>query len=208
MANSLTTFLTQVQSLQQQFAQQGIGSAFEQIEREVVVVAEPTSNSLIVSATPRYFEEIERIIEQIDRRPPMVMIQVLIAEVTLNNTDEFGVELGLQSNVLFDRSLVGSPTNVLRTITNTLPNGTQTTTDILEGASNIPGFIFNDTINSLGNSGSRQGAVASQPSWRAGHYEFGSGASKRQFGIWRPGAFRVERRRERFAASLVGMPAS
>ena len=153
-ANSLTTFLTQVQSLQQQFAQQGIGSASEQIEREVVVVAEPTSNSLIVSATPRYFEEIERIIEQIDRRPPMVMIQVLIAEVTLDNVDQFGVELGLQSNVLFDRSLVGSPTNVLRTITNTLPNGTQTTTDILEGASNIPGYLFTDPTSGLGNSGS------------------------------------------------------
>ena len=80
----------------------------------------------------------------------MVMIQVLIAEVTLDNTDEFGVELGLQSSVLFDRSLVGSPTNVLRTVTNTLPNGTQTTTDILEGASNIPGFNFNDTVNQPG----------------------------------------------------------
>ena len=36
----------------------------------------------------------------------MVMIQVLIAEVALNNTDEFGVELGLQDSVLFDRSLI------------------------------------------------------------------------------------------------------
>ena len=36
----------------------------------------------------------------------MVMIQVLIAEVRLNDTDEFGVELGLQDSLLFDRSLV------------------------------------------------------------------------------------------------------
>ena len=44
------------------------------------------------------------------------MIQVLIAEVTLRNTDEFGVELGLQDSVLFDRSLLG---NLSRTTTTT-----------------------------------------------------------------------------------------
>ena len=82
-------------------------SPFEQIEREVVVVPEMVSNSLIISATPRYFEEIRAIVEQLDARPPMVAIQVLIAEVTLNNTDEFGVELGLQDSILFDRSLLG-----------------------------------------------------------------------------------------------------
>ena len=47
----------------------------------MVVVPEPVSNSLIVSATPRFFEEIKQIVEQLDARPPMVMIQVLIAEV-------------------------------------------------------------------------------------------------------------------------------
>ncbi len=35
----------------------------------------------------------------------MVMIQVLIAEIDLGNTNEFGIELGLQDSVLFDRSL-------------------------------------------------------------------------------------------------------
>ncbi len=107
-ANELTQFLTQVRTLQQQLEPTGTANPFEEIEREVVVVAEQVSNSLIVSATPRYFDEMAKIIEQIDRRPPMVMIQVLIAEVTLNNTDEFGVELGLQNSVLFDRSLSGA----------------------------------------------------------------------------------------------------
>ena len=35
----------------------------EQLERQVIVVAEPVTNSLIVSATPAYFQEISRIIE-------------------------------------------------------------------------------------------------------------------------------------------------
>ena len=133
-ATSITQFLTQERTIEQQFQPSGSINPFEEIDREVVVVAEQTSNSLIVSATPRYFDEIQHLIEQIDRRPPMVMIQVMIAEVTLDNTDEFGVELGLQDGILFDRSLIGSPTNVFRTITTTLPNGTQTSTQIVEGA--------------------------------------------------------------------------
>ncbi len=44
------------------------------------------------------------------------MIQVLIAEVELDNADEFGVELGLQDSVLFDRSVLS---DLLETITTT-----------------------------------------------------------------------------------------
>src|SRR5207244_10723116 len=84
-ATAINQFLTgqrQVQALAP-----GVGlSAFEQIESEVVVVPEPVNNSLIISATPRYFDEIKNIVELLDARPPMVMVQVLIAEVTLNNT--------------------------------------------------------------------------------------------------------------------------
>jgi len=88
-------------------------SPFQQIEREVIVVPEIVSNSLIVSATPRYFDEIREVVEQLDARPPMVMIQVLIAEVTINETEEFGIELGIQDSLLFDRGLgvVGFPFN-------------------------------------------------------------------------------------------------
>ena len=149
-ATSLTQFLTQVRQLQLTYEPSGSVNPFEEIEREVVVVAEQTSNSLIVSATPRYFDEIQKIIEQIDRRPPMVMIQVLIAEVTLNNTDEFGVELGLQDSVLFDRSLIGTQNFITRAVTNTLPNGTQTTTNLIVTEDANPGFNFN-TPAALGN---------------------------------------------------------
>ncbi len=81
-------------------------SPFEQIEREVVVVPEFVSNSLIISATPRYFEQIVKLVEELDEQPPMVLIQVLIASVRLDNLCELGVELGLQDSMLFDRSVV------------------------------------------------------------------------------------------------------
>lgn len=126
-------------------------SAFQQLEREVVVVPEEISNSLIVSATPRYFEEIKKIVEQLDARPPMVMIQVVIAEVELNNTDEFGVELGLQDSILFDRSLVG---DLVTTTTSTTFGDPPTTVqeDTIQAATLLPGYSFNN--QPLGNSGS------------------------------------------------------
>ena len=88
-------------------------SPFEQIEREVIVVPEVVSNSLIVSATPRFFEDIRKVVEELDRRPPMVIIQVLLAEVALSDIDQFGIELGLQDSLLFDRGIgaIGFPFN-------------------------------------------------------------------------------------------------
>jgi general secretion pathway protein D len=129
---------------------------FAQLEKEVVVVPEPVQNKLILSATPRYYEEVSRLIEQLDQQPPQVMIQVLIAEITLGDTDEFGVELGLQNSVLFDRSLLGDLLTRTSTTNTSTPAGvvTSTTQDIL-AASNLPGLNFNNTLP-LGNSGSAQ----------------------------------------------------
>jgi type II secretory pathway component GspD/PulD (secretin) len=124
----------------------GLMSPFEKIEREVVVVPEIVTNSLIVSATPRFFREIEKIVQDLDARAAMVMIQVLIAQVQLTNYDEFGVEAGLQSSVLFDRSLLSG----FQTITNTsfvpAANGgsNQLQQQVIVGANTTPGFDFNN----------------------------------------------------------------
>lgn len=150
-ARSVNDFLRSERTVAQ--AAPGAISPFQQIESEVVVVPEPVSNSLIISATPRFFDEIEVLVEKLDAQPPQVMIQVLIAQVTLNNTNEFGVELGLQDSLLFDRSLLGNLVTTTSTIQQSSPSGilTSTTQNIL-GATNTPGFLFNGAP--LGNSGS------------------------------------------------------
>jgi general secretion pathway protein D len=129
-------------------------SPFEQIEREVVIVPELVSNSLIVSATPRYFEEIAALVDELDERPAMVMIQVLIAEVRLNDTDEFGVELGLQDSLLFDRSAIDDFQTINTTTTSQTAGGATVTTEqqTVINSSLAPGFNFNN--QALGNNGS------------------------------------------------------
>ncbi|MFQ5734211.1 MAG: secretin N-terminal domain-containing protein, partial [Planctomycetaceae bacterium] len=112
----------------------------ELLEREIIVVPETVSNSLLISATPRYFEEIQRIVENLDRAPAQVVIQALIVEVELNNTDEFGVELGFQDPLLFQRGLLSNLETLETTATS--PNGVQTTTQDVVAQTRTPGFNF------------------------------------------------------------------
>ena len=78
-------------------------SPFVANQREVIVVPETVTNSLIVSALPKYFDEVLEVIDRLDRRPPMVKVEVLLAEVSLNALEEFGVEVGVQDSLLFGR---------------------------------------------------------------------------------------------------------
>ncbi|MCS6976896.1 MAG: hypothetical protein NZM31_07805 [Gemmatales bacterium] len=101
-ANTLTTLLNAELT-------SGYGTLspyFLQIEKQAFVVAEPISNQILISATPQYFDEILRLVKELDADQPQVVIQVMIAQVRLTGNEEFGVELGLQSPILFDRSVL------------------------------------------------------------------------------------------------------
>jgi len=76
--------------------------------REVIVVAEPISNSIIISATPEWFEEVKHVVQSLDRKPPMIKIDVMIAAVAMDDLYELGAEFGIQDSLLFDRTYFGS----------------------------------------------------------------------------------------------------
>jgi len=119
-SNALTSLLQQNLLLIQSAPE--LVTPVETLDRQVIVVPEVVTNSLIVSATERYFNEITKIIETLDKRPPMVVIQVVLAEVTLSDTEQFGVEWGLQDALMFDRGIPAAP-----------------------GAALAPGYNFNST---------------------------------------------------------------
>ena len=126
-------------------------STVELIERDVVVIPEIFSNRLLIYASDRSRDEILRLVRQIDEAPPQVAIQVLLVEVDLTNTDEFGVELGFQDSTLFDRSVSTADDLLTITQTSTAPNGVQTTTEQIISQTAVPGFNFNNTNLPLGN---------------------------------------------------------
>ncbi len=84
--------------------QQGLGP-FDLPDRDLIVVAEPVTNSLLLSVSPRLYEDVRRMIDRLDRRPPMVLIKVLLAEVSLDDTFEIGGEVGLQDSLVYDRGI-------------------------------------------------------------------------------------------------------
>lgn len=164
-------------------ASPGANNPFEQLEKEVVVVPEPVQNKLILSATPRYYDEISRLIEELDQQPPQVMIQVMIAEITLGNTDEFGAEIGLQNSVLFDRSLLGSLLTRTNTVTTSTPAGVVTSTaQEIVAASNTPGFNFNSN-DPLGNSGSSKALSSAGQVGSQGLSNFSVGRTNQDLGF-------------------------
>jgi type II secretion system protein D len=120
-ATALTTFINNASTGQLGLLNSITGTAgFLTFQRAAVVVAEPVSNTLLVAASGPVFDEVVRFIARIDSPPPQVLVQVTIAEVQLTKHEELGVELGLQSPVLFARSTTG-------------------------GTAGFPGFNFNTT---------------------------------------------------------------
>ena len=156
--STINNYLTSERSVDQIDNQ--LFSVKEQFRREVVVVEDSLTNSLIVSCTPRFYQMISRLISHLDTRPPMVVIQVLIAEITLNNMREFGVELGLQDSILFDRSVNGAPgfnfNNQPLGNNTSAPNpdnvGSQGLTNLgvgRTGSSGYGGFVFSASSESV-----------------------------------------------------------
>jgi general secretion pathway protein D len=102
-APALQTYFQNILSTQSSLVQSGVISIQELVNRQLVVQADELTNSILISASNQYFETAMRMIERLDRRPPLVSIQVLMAEVSLTDTLEFGAELGLQDSLLYSR---------------------------------------------------------------------------------------------------------
>ncbi len=59
---------------------------------DVKVVADPGNNALIIEALPKQYERIARILKRLDVQPIQVMLEAVIAEVSLNDDLRFGVK--------------------------------------------------------------------------------------------------------------------
>jgi type II secretion system protein D len=68
------------------------GSLMRMLEEEVTVVGDLSSNKIVISTSPRYMTSVLEIVKELDASPPQVMIQVLLAEVTIDGRDEWGMD--------------------------------------------------------------------------------------------------------------------
>lgn len=70
-----------------------VGSLMRRLEEEVTVVGDEASNKLVISTSPRYMESVLKIVEELDQTPPQVMIQVLLAEVSVDSSEQWGMDV-------------------------------------------------------------------------------------------------------------------
>jgi general secretion pathway protein D len=119
---------------------EGDGSA---VSKDVRVIADKDNNALVILASPADYEKIESAIKKLDVVPRQVLIEVLIAEVTLTNDLKYGIDWFLNARSGTSSGSTGLQPNIT---TGTLNLGglPPTPTGV------IPAFRGLQLINSLG----------------------------------------------------------
>ncbi len=101
---------------------------------EVKIIADEVNNSLIFKARPKDYSIIKGILDKLDILPRQVLIEVLVAEVTLNNEVKYGVEWFIENKGI---NINGTPYNANMM----LDAGKAVAQDVGLG-NNLPGFTY------------------------------------------------------------------
>ena len=103
------------------------GDIFRQ---EVRLVADEVTNSLVILATKKDYDDIRNVLRRLDVVPRQVLIEVLVAEVTLGDEMKFGIEstiVGTSRNNALGR-VTGESTTTSGSVTGSGAAGAGTTT--------------------------------------------------------------------------------
>ncbi len=68
-----------------------------QLKGKISIIADEANNAIIVKAIPEDYAKIKKAIEALDVLPRAVLIEMLIAEITLNDETQYGVEWFLKN---------------------------------------------------------------------------------------------------------------
>ena len=69
-----------------------------EIKNETLIVVDEERNNIIIQSTSKKYHEIKKILHKLDTLPKQVLIEVTIAEITLKDSLEFGLEWFLKNN--------------------------------------------------------------------------------------------------------------
>jgi general secretion pathway protein D len=98
----------------------GLGDA-SLIEGQVRFIADETTNAVIVTTFPRNWAEIEATIRQLDRMPRQVLIEVLVAEITLSDEFRFGIDWVLRKPIRAAQQSINPDTPTIASPSVSLP---------------------------------------------------------------------------------------
>jgi general secretion pathway protein D len=109
------------------------------VEGEIRFIADETTNSIIVTTTPRQWTDIEQTIRRLDRMPRQVLIEVLVAEITLTDDTRLGIDWALKEGSFRfgQQSLTGVSPEVVPP-----PNNIDAVTTVAGLAGGLTGYVF------------------------------------------------------------------
>ena len=134
------------------FQMPGGGLYGGQTANEVRVIADKDTNSLLILATPADYEVIENALRKLDVIPRQVLVEVMLAEVQLTDSSNFGIDwfIDLKNNTSGTLNLGGLPSTPTGAVTPTL-GGLN-----LVQLSGPPGSNVRAVLNALGRDGKAQ----------------------------------------------------
>ncbi len=88
------------------------GAAVAQLAGGVKITADPSTNSLIIIATPQDYQILKGVIQQLDIRRRQVYVQAVIAELSLSGTKQLGVDLNAIPNLYAGGTQFGAVSNM------------------------------------------------------------------------------------------------
>ncbi|HOW68999.1 MAG TPA: secretin N-terminal domain-containing protein [Phycisphaerae bacterium] len=88
-------------------AQKGEAASRQLMRQVTIQEGGKGSNTLVVSYNPRMESQVVAMVNELDRAPAQVMIQVLMAEVTISDNFELGMEFALQDLVFSENKYTG-----------------------------------------------------------------------------------------------------
>ena len=91
------------------------------VEGQVRFIADETTNAVIVTTFPRNWAEIEATIRQLDRMPRQVLIEVLVAEITLSDDFRFGVDWALRTPIRAAQQSINPDTPTITAPSTSIP---------------------------------------------------------------------------------------
>src|SRR5207302_2076799 len=86
------------------------------VEGQFRFIGDETTNAVIVATFPRYWTDFEQTLKQLDRSPRQVLIEVLVAEVTLTGDMRLGIEWAVRSGKFDVSSAPGLGPNAAGTL--------------------------------------------------------------------------------------------
>lgn len=114
-----------------------VGGVSREGINSVNITADETNNALVVLATPREYAVIQDALRQLDIAPVQVLLEAAIAEVTLTNETQFGVQYYL--NGAHNQGVLTQGSSVPLTTTSSL---TGAITPLANIAAPYPGFSY------------------------------------------------------------------